>query len=241
MRGVIQSCAAPDDDPYAQCLGVCCQEEADGDGGGGGGGVYWGEMGEGQMNGLGRVETGSATYVGFWERGMYQGPGLLLDHDEGTRQEGVFRDGALAEGSSTSASVDRQGRRARDGVRLEGPGVKVLRDAVPAPLVSGAAVTGPPPPGEQQQQQQQLRQRLRVRALRGAFAEDQLDGRGSAWNLLGPVVKDGEGGPGSSLLAGGGGRAGPGDGYVLCVLWNVDVASGRVARCRLSFIIPLTV
>ena len=89
MRGMINSNAAPDDDPLAQCLGVYQQEEEEG------GALYFGEMGEGQMHGLGRMEAGSATYVGFWERGMYQGPGLLLDHDEGTRQEGVFRDGVL--------------------------------------------------------------------------------------------------------------------------------------------------
>ena len=173
MGGMIASNAAPDDDPLAQCLGVYEQEAGEG------GALHFGEMGEGQMHGLGRVESSSATYVGFWERGMYQGPGLLLDHDEGTRQEGVFKDGVLAEGSSASATVDRQGRRGADGVGLEGQGVKVLRDAA-------AAAAAAQPHHEQQQQPQG---RVRVKELRGAFVGDQLDGRGSAWCLLGPAAE----------------------------------------------------
>jgi hypothetical protein len=157
MKGMIRSCAAPDDDPLAQCLGVY-QEEAEE-----GGALYFGEMGEGQMHGLGRMDSASATYVGFWERGMYQGPGLLLDHDERSRQEGVFRDGVLAEGSSASPTVDRQGRRGADGRELEGEGVKVARDA----------------------------QHDRLRVLRGTFEGDHPEGRGSMW-ILGAPKADGE-------------------------------------------------
>ena len=32
LRGMVISCAAPDEDPYAHCLGVCCQE-GEGEGG----------------------------------------------------------------------------------------------------------------------------------------------------------------------------------------------------------------
>ena len=162
LTGVVVSCAAPDEDPLEQGLGVYAEpipaalvagvaaEEDEAE-------VFWGEMGEGQMHGLGRVEAPAATYVGFWERGLHHGPGLLLDHEEKMRMEGTFALGVLTEGMSTSPTVDREGRRTADG-HLVGRGLKVLRDA-----------------------QQEPPQWCKV--LQGTFHDDHLHGRGSMWLL----------------------------------------------------------
>ncbi|KAM3573653.1 hypothetical protein VYU27_004386 [Nannochloropsis oceanica] len=183
MKGVVVSCAAPDDDPLEHGLGVCVQS-ADGLAANtaGGEGVneehnlhsssrlafFLGEMGEGQMHGLGRVEMEEETYVGFWERGLYHGQGLLLDHEMGSRSEGRFAGGLLVEGSSTSMTVDREGKRDAEGGLL-GRGVKVLRGAQPP---------------QQQQQQQELEQGQQQqwkKVLKGTFQGDLLHGRGSMW------------------------------------------------------------
>eukprot|EP00624_Nannochloropsis_granulata_P002137 evm.model.NODE_20596_length_3899_cov_24.563734.1 len=180
MTGVVVSCAAPDDDPLEQGLGVCMQS-ADGPAAGAAGGeggeekhdansssrgaLFMGEMGEGQIHGLGRVETEEETYVGFWERGLHHGQGLLLDHEEKSRSEGRFAGGVLVEGSSTSITVDREGKRDAEG-GLEGRGVKVLRGA---------------PQQQQQQKLEQEQQQQWKKVLKGTFQGDLLHGRGSVW------------------------------------------------------------
>lgn len=168
LRSMVISCAAPDDDPFAPCTGVCVLPSS----GAGtdntdvcrtGEVAFWGEMAEGQMHGFGRMESESFTYVGFWERGVYHGPGLLLDHEEKARAEGMFVAGVLEDGASTSFLVDKMGRRDAMG-NLCGRGLKVLRDG---------SQTG------EQHEQEGPSQWCRV--MQGEFRGDLLEGRGSVW------------------------------------------------------------
>lgn len=145
-RNLILSCAASDDDPLEQGLGVAQVDDGDA--------ICYGEMGGGQMHGLGRIQSSLITYIGFLERDLYHGPGLLIDHEEKSRCEGVFTLGQLSEGKSTSPFIDRDGKR-QDGGLLDGRGLKVMRDA-----------------------------ENRVKVHRGNFVNDELDGRASVWTLV---------------------------------------------------------
>ena len=147
-RYLILSCAASDDDPLEQGLGVAQVDDGEA--------ICFGEMGGGQMHGLGRVQSSLITYIGFFERDLYHGPGLLIDHEERSRSEGVFTLGQLTEGKSTSPLIDREGRRQDADGLLEGRGLKVVRD----------------------------HPENRVKVHRGSFIKDQLEGRASVWTLV---------------------------------------------------------